>query len=1004
LKNNILFIFFLLLFIPIDSQKSSIQFYNTDNGLPQNSVKDITKDKYGFIWLSTENGIARYDGNSFLVYKNFPLNTQRFLYFYGNVEKDSIFVKTEFKQNLLIHGKNPKVSNVLRNYPIFILKNNTNYLLYCSNFTYAATGTSFYMNFKEGRYYIHKNSLTYKDFTSKVEQNLDVKTIYENVPRVFAIDEMLFYTDYQSKTVLGIKKGKIVNSHHNPLLTDPKSRILWSQINNQVFIVNNSTIYTCNYENGQLKTTKLIRLNNVKDENFVSIYYDKKYNKIYLGSSINGLQVISFPDFTCIKRPPSKPESVFYSTIPYGNSSVITTFGEIYNRNGLVEDKKFKDASSYFLDYDADGNIITLSGNNLKVYQKSTFYKDIITKKNLIIKDLFSDGQKYYALLKDIRNEKAMVVNGILAVYKDKSLQSLEKKIFFQNEPTKFIKFDKYHLLVGTVKNLYKISLTTNKIYNLIGKQQLFIRNIIRSKDGNFWVLTLGKGLYLLKNNRLIKMPYDPDNNISSPHTILEDKNGFFWISTNNGLYKILESQLLEYAENKRSKVYYYKYSKDAGFNINEFNGGSNICGNILENGDFVLPSLNGLVFFNPLKVKSYYPENLYIERAVVNNKEQYFKNNLSLDQDVNRIDIFIDVPYYSNLDNVVIEAKLGNSPNAKWEPIGKDRKFSISSLGYGNHSLMVKMLVSDEGKFIYKKINIIVPPYFYQTLWFKIVTSSLLLLLLYFLVKWRINFLKKKNQELEKTIASRTKSLSDTVEKLEITKAKLHKEVEQQKKLIGTITHDITTPIKFIALTAKEVLDAENFNEQLTGKILNSIYKSSDQLYNFTMTLKEYADIYTHHRLDDSELYSLHQLIEDKKILFDEIAKNNGTVIINNVDKALSIWISKNILSAIVHNLIDNSVKYTKNGTITIESTNEDEHISLLITDTGIGMEQKKIEYYTRLQDNIENEKLLLQKYGMGLHLVLQLLQMIDGKIIFEKNKLQGTSFKLILINKKNA
>ena len=65
--------------------------------------------------------------------------------------------------------------------------------------------------------------------------------------------------------------------------------------------------------------------------------------------------------------------------------------------------------------------------------------------------------------------------------------------------------------------------------------------------------------------------------------------------------------------------------------------------------------------------------------------------------------------------------------------------------------------------------------------------------------------------------------------------------------------------------------------------------------------------------------------------------------------------------------------------------------------------MDQKKIEYYTRLQDNIENEKLLLQKYGMGLHLVLQLLQMIEGKIIFQKNELQGTSFKLILTNKKD-
>jgi sensor histidine kinase regulating citrate/malate metabolism len=80
-----------------------------------------------------------------------------------------------------------------------------------------------------------------------------------------------------------------------------------------------------------------------------------------------------------------------------------------------------------------------------------------------------------------------------------------------------------------------------------------------------------------------------------------------------------------------------------------------------------------------------------------------------------------------------------------------------------------------------------------------------------------------------------------------------------------------------------------------------------------------------------------------------------------------------------------------------------EGDTIILLITDTGIGMDEKKIEYYTKLQDNIENEKLLLQKYGMGLHLVLQLLQMIEGKIVFKKNKLKGTSFKLILTNKKD-
>lgn len=1003
MKRNILLLFFLFFFFTIYSQKYSIQLYNTDNGLPQNSVKDIIKDKYGFIWLTTENGIVRYDGTNFLVYKNFPLPSQRFTYFYGHPEKDSIYTTGDFQKTVLVHAKFPKVAKPLKNFTTFLTKDNSHYLLYCSNFSYAATSVNFYINFKEGRYYLKENILTYVDSQSKTEENLKIKPLYNNTPRIFAINEMLFYIDFQSKKVMKIERGKITGSYHIPLFMDAKTKILWSQVNNQVFIVNKNTIYSCSYEKGELKISKLFHLNKVNDENFISAYYDTSYKKFYLGSSTDGLQIISLTDFTAVTRPPSKPESNFYSLLPFSSSSVITPFGEIYDRNGFVANQKIKNANSFFLAYDHSGNIITQKANDIVIYQKAAFYKDTVCIKNFSLKDFFFDQNNYYALFSELKINKFPEYKGILTVYKDKSFKYPERKIVINNEPTKLIKFDQDHVLVGTAKALYKVSLKTNEIYNLTSENELFIRNIIQSKDGNFWIMTLGKGFYLLKNDRLIKMPYDANNNISSSHTILEDSKSFFWIPTNNGLYRVSESQLLQYIQNKKSKVNYYRFSKDSGFNTNEFNGGSNICGSRLENGEFVLPSLNGLIFFNPLNVSIYYPKNMYIERAIIDNKQEYFKENLYLKQESNRVDIFIDVPYYSNPDNLVIEAKLSGMPNAKWEPIGKDGKFSISNLGYGNHTFVVKMLVSDKGKFIYKKVNIIIQPYFYQTLWFKIITFTLILLLLYFLIRWRINFLKKRNHELEEIINSRTKSLSDTVEKLEITKTKLHKEIEQQKKLIGTISHDITTPVKFIAMTTKEVLDKNDFNEQRIKKILNSVYKSSDQLYNFTLTLKEYADIYSHYRSDETELYSLYQLIEEKKILFSEIAENNNTVIINNVDQSLLIWISKNILSAIIHNLIDNSVKYTRNGSITIENISEGENITLLITDTGIGMDENKIEYYTRLQDNIENEKLLLQKYGMGLHLVLQLLQMIQGKIVFTKNKLQGTSFKLILKNKKD-
>lgn len=992
---------FLFICFKVYGQQYNIQLYNTDNGLPQNSVKDIIKDKYGFIWITTENGIVRYDGANFLVYKDFPLNSQRFTYFYGSPDKDSIFSTGGYGKTILLHEKKPTVYKNFKKNQNIIYVDNIEYFLYSSNYSYGTVPINYYMMLKKGMYYMKENALLYKSYHTKTTEKLRINPFYKNIPKIFAINESVFYLDIINQKVKQIEQDKIVNSYHIPLLTDPKSKIFWNQINNQAFVLNENTLYTCRYEAGELKIAQLVQMSStIKKDNLSSIYYDEFYKKLYLGSRVDGLQIINFSEFTAIKRP--RPESIFYSLLPFNSSSVITYWGEIYTRNGLTADKKFKDTNPFFMDYDQNGNIIVRNEGHGMIYKKESSYKNFISVpvKDLFINDFFFDENRYYALILKPKKDLDQFY-GMLTVYKDKSFNSIEKKIMFNDEPTKLIRIDQDNMLVGTIKGLYKVSLKTNKMY-LIGTNEISIRNIVKSKDGNFWITTLGKGFYLLKNNHLIKMPYDSNGNISSPHTILEDSNGFFWIPTNNGLYKILESQLLKYAENHNFEVNYYRFSKDSGFNTNEFNGGSNVCAARLKNGEFVLPSLNGLVFFNPLKVKSYYPEKMYVERCVADNKEFYFKNNLYLNQESDRIEIFIDVPYYANPNNIVIQAKLDDITPKKWQLIGKERKFSISNIGYGNHTLIVRILVSDTGKFIYKRINIIIPPYFYQTLRFKIIIFSVILFLLYFLVRWRLSVLKKKNYELERVINLRTKKLSDTVDKLETTKIQLHKEIEQQKKLIGTITHDITTPIKFIAHTAKEILEKEEFDQKLSEKILNSIYKSSNQLYNFTITLKEYADIYSH-REDKTESYSLYQLIEEKRILFSAIAENYNTVIINNVDPSLQTQISKSILAAILHNLLDNSVKFTRNGTIIIKNTIENENIILTITDTGIGMDQKKIEYYTKLQHNIESEKLLLQKYGMGLHLVLQLLQMIDSKIVFEKNKLQGTSFKLILTNKKN-
>ncbi|MFP3540994.1 hypothetical protein, partial [Pseudomonas sp. SIMBA_044] len=144
--------------------------------------------------------------------------------------------------------------------------------------------------------------------------------------------------------------------------------------------------------------------------------------------------------------------------------------------------------------------------------------------------DFFFDGNKYYMLF--VRQKRGEGFSGMVAVYENWSIKSLKKKYLFANEPTKFKVTDEGDILVGTIKGLYKISSRQHKIYHFAAKSELSIRDIVRSKDGKFWITTSGKGFYLLENNKLLKMPNDIDNNTSSAHTLLEDQNGFFWIST----------------------------------------------------------------------------------------------------------------------------------------------------------------------------------------------------------------------------------------------------------------------------------------------------------------------------------------------------------------------------------------------------------------------------------------------------------------------------------------
>jgi len=989
-----IFIFFPLMF---SAQHYTSQWYGMDQGLPQNSVKDITKDKYGFIWLATDNGIIRFDGNSFLLYNNFKienLNFKDFLIY----EKDKFIVFNNWeKQCVLISGRTVKTipdKNISRTFSLIAGKQYKKF--YKNSFS-----SVFYPDIDY--YYIKTNSGTYFFDGKQVQYGLENKTkkvILKNFPlkllrNVFVHENTVYVGDPKNRRTIIIKNGTVSYDSQPSLYNDPKAKIYWHQGTQQVFVIKNGNVYLSKLQNGKPTLTFLIEYRKIEKELLYCMFYDAESNKLYLGNVVKGLNIISLSNFYVPQKNVPFTGEVVYEAQPFTSHSIITKQGFEFFKDKV--DRQFSENTKYdrrYLLYDNSSNLLHVEFNKIHRILKNSQYhkKDSISFPERNVQGIFKINKKYAVNMAD-----AAFNYYYLNVFPDDHFKKAENIFRFKD----FVNFvqdaGNNQLYVGTSNGIFIVSLSQHKIIRHIAKG-LVVKEIQKTKDGNYWFTTHGKGFFLIKKYKIIGMPYDKGGNVANAHHILEDQKGFFWISSNNGLFKVSKKALLDYVQDKNTKVTYYRYTKENGFLNNEFNGSSNPSGNILGNGDFVFPSMEGFVFFNPNEIKTHYPKphQLFIERAKNGKNDINFKGTLRLRSDYKAADIYFDFPYYHNSENIYLETRLENSENDKWEDAKNDRKYILANVRPGNYYLHVRFLTSEDGKFAYKKIRIEIQPFFYETLWFKTFIALIGIISILIIIQLRTNFLRSINKKLKSNLDSKNLELKETSENLEQTKTRLKNESEYQQKIMESISHDITTPVRFISLMSQKLSEADNINAQ--KKYFDSIHKTSEQLFKFTLGLKEYNELYKEENILDQEACSIFEILEGKKLLFEQMALEQNTTIKNLCDFELMIKTNKNILSAILHNLIDNAVKNTESGEIIIKTREENTQVEIGIFDDGKGMTPTQIEYYSQVSERLATENFVFKNYGLGLHMVIQLSKKLEAKITFHENTPKGTIVKLYL------
>lgn len=960
-------------------QLFSSAWYTTDNGLPQNSIKDVVKDKYGYLWLSTEQGIVRYDGRNFLTYRELGASNLHFRTFSGSIEKDSIVIFSEYNRDaLLIRGRRPeKLTRYGRDDGETI--NGQFYTCYRKRNLSEPTPESFYMvSTRTGKYLFSKGKI---GFLQPGKPVLTVTGDFhpQHMRHVFAFGETLFIRHEGSRQITAVTNGKI-RYMENTLFSEPGSMIYWEQITGQVFLIRTDGIYRVTYDGSRLSAEKLLRYPGFGNHQFYSMYYDDQYRILYLGSLTKGLQVLKLLNFSCVKSAEPYRLPLVYALLPYSRTEAMTPKGQVFDSVRLTKDLDFKTSNNpNSMLYDGKRNLICFKDSTLTVYHRTSFRPIRSRSFDFDIRYIFRSGGLYFIGTR--KNNRDLLIE-----FTDSSFSSVKRTYPLTGSANCIRSYHGNALLVGCQDGLYLLDKTNGgltKVSSTAG-----IKNICRTRDGRFWAVSHADGVFLMDGLKLIRMPVDKHRNLASSHDILEDRKGFLWISTNNGLYKTHKDNLYAYARNAAREVFYYRYSTRDGLHTNEFNGGGRPGAALLDDGHFVYPSMDGLVFFRPEQVSSPLPSagSIFVERVKTGKTIRPFTGTLSLARDFYRAELFVDIPFFGNEDNLTIEGQLDGRQEKNWIPLEEDRTFVLEKLPSGKHVLNIRARTGN-GQYSYKEIPFYIEPYFYETAWFRMLLG-LGVMVIIIVLSWKI--LKK---------FSRQEDLIESVmHKLEQTEIELEKETGYQEDLFQAITHDITTPIRHLSNLSQVMLKTNN--PDLTRKYFDSMYRSTEELYNLTVHLKEYREVFNSSNILAAEEYALRDLTESKIRLFGDMAGYNNVRIINHVPPDLRICISESIIGIIFHNLLDNAVKNTMQGMIIFDAQAEGNTVTVRLSDTGTGMQAEQRDYYNALYESDDGKDMVFRHFGLGLHLVIRLIKKIDAAIAFDTNRFQGT---LITIKIKN-
>lgn len=435
------------------------------------------------------------------------------------------------------------------------------------------------------------------------------------------------------------------------------------------------------------------------------------------------------------------------------------------------------------------------------------------------------------------------------------------------------------------------------------------ILSLYEDAEGSLWIGTLGGGLNRLKDGRVSEFTVREGLADDAIYAILEDDIGFLWMSSNKGIMRVSRKELEEYQPGKAALQTLLTFGPADGMETRECSGGGHPAGWKAHDGCLWFATVKGIVSINPAQLRlNMQPPQAAIEKIMADEISYLPGEPIVVPPGQSRLEFYYTGLSFIAPQKVAFRYKLeGFDPD--WIDAGTKRVASYTNLPSGKYRFRV-LAGNNDG--IWNQtgaaVDFTLEPRFYETWWFYLLSLATIALLGWAWYRARV---RRIQREFSAVLAERTRIARE-----------IHDTLAQG---FAGISVQLELVARMLAVAPQ---NAKGHLDQARELVRDSLAEARRSVWDLRSQALEGSD------LPAALTETAKRLVANTSV--------QAQVEVGGTYRRLSRTVEDNLLR-IGQEAMTNAIKHARASRLQIDLRFESKRVRFSIRDDGIGFEESK-------------------------------------------------------------